>query len=200
VDFSDVHVARLRRTSLPSWMQPLVQTGSGDAMIAAGEGPRGRMAVIPFDLQQSDWPLRISFPLVAQNLIHYLAPGLTLDSQAINAGSQVHLSPSPGSSAVLITRPDGSALTLRSPFPPYTPTQPGIYRVQEQAARPTSATFAVNFFPARPAPASGPAVQRLGVTGSGHAPTVPIFTDFAWVFWLLTMGLLTAEWWVAFRR
>jgi hypothetical protein len=201
VDFSDVHVARLRRTTLPGWMQPLVQTGDGETLVAAGEGPAGRLALIPFDLEQSDWPLRISFPLVMQNLVHYLVPGLSLDRQAINAGDQVHLSPSPGARTLQITRPDGTAVTLRPPFPPFADTaQPGIYQVRESWKRVSSTAFAVNFFPSRPAPASGPAVQRLGVTGGGSVQTVPIFTGFGWVFWLLTMGLLTTEWWVAFRR
>jgi hypothetical protein len=201
IDFSDVHVARLRRATLPGWMQPLVETGSGEALVAAGEGPAGRMALIPFDLQQSDWPLRISFPVVVQNLVHYLAPGLTLDSQAVNAGSQVHLFPSPGTSTVQVTQPDGSTVTLRPPFPPYADTaQPGIYRVRQVGSRAASAAFAVNFFPSRPAPAAGPAVQQLGVSGSGSSQTVPVFTGFGWVFWLLAMGLLTAEWWAVFRR
>jgi hypothetical protein len=201
VDFSDVHVARLRRVSLPGWMQPLVATGSGDPLIAAGEGPHGRVALIPFDLEQSDWPLRISFPVVLQNLVHYLAPGLTLDSRSINAGGLVHLNPSPGAQALEITRPDGTVVTLRPPFQPYADTaQPGVYRVRERGSRPASAAFAVNFFPSRPAPARGPAVRQLGAGGTRSSQTVPVFTDFGWVFWLLTMGLLTAEWWVAFRR
>jgi hypothetical protein len=159
------------------------------------------MAAISFDLQQSDWPLRISFPLVLGNLVHYLAPGLTLDTGSVGAGSAVRFSPSPGTRAVVITRPDGSAATVRSPFPPFTGTdQPGIYRVKEVGAREESAAFAVNFFPSRPAPAGGPRIQTLGHGSGGSSQSVPIYTGFGWVFWLLVMGLLTAEWWVAFRR
>jgi hypothetical protein len=102
---------------------------------------------------------------------------------------------------VQVTQPDGSTVTLRPPFPPYADTaQPGIYRVRQVGSRAASAAFAVNFFPSRPAPAAGPAVQQLGVSGSGSSQTVPVFTGFGWVFWLLAMGLLTAEWWAVFRR
>jgi hypothetical protein len=40
----------------------------------------------------------------------------------------------------------------------------------------------------------------LGTKALGNSHTESVFTSFAWIFWLLAMFVLTAEWWVAFRR
>jgi len=64
----------------------------------------------------------------------------------------------------------------------------------------SAASFSVNFFPARPAPATGPAVQQIGRRGPHSVRSVPILSNVDWVFWLLAMVILTGEWWFAFRR
>jgi hypothetical protein len=170
------------------------------------------MAVVTFSLQQSDWPLRISFPIVLQNLLHYLAPGLALGAANVTAGQHVTLFPAPGARAIQVVRPDGSTDLLRPPFAPFTDTsRPGLYTVREVGSGPSSGTaahggsnsaqasFAVNFFPARPAPAAGPAVLHLGHTQTGASRTTSVPVSVAWAFGLLALALLGVEWWAAFR-
>ncbi|MDQ2741465.1 MAG: VWA domain-containing protein, partial [Chloroflexota bacterium] len=203
-DLSDVHVAVARQVSLPGWVQPLVVSAgyphSGSLLLAAGNNGQTRVAIVPFQLQESDWPLRISFPVVMQNLVHYLAPGLTPGSASVVAGAPVALSAPPGAPALELTLPDGAHVTLRPPFPPFTDTsRPGVYTVREPGTNRT-AVFVVNFFPSRPAPAPPSAVAHLG-NGSSHlARRASAPESVAWLFGLVGLIVLSAEWWYAFRR
>jgi hypothetical protein len=204
VDLSDVHVAQARSVSLPGWLQPLAVSG-GHTILAAGERGNARLGLVSFDLQRSDWPLRISFPIMLQNLLHYLAPGLTLGATNVTTGQAVAFFPPPGTRELKVVRSDGVAHYLRTPFPPFTATsRPGLYTVQAVAAPGSAAggeaaSFAVNFFPARPAPASGPAILHLGHVQAGKTLTASVPVSVSWIFVLLALAILGAEWWIAFR-
>lgn len=208
VDLTDVHVARARVLSLPAWLQPLA-TSNGRTVLAAGEHGTARLAVIDFDLQHSDWPLRISFPIALHNLITYLAPGLTLGRSNITAGQPVTFFPPPNTGELRITRPDGTVAHLVSPFPPFTGTQQsGLYSVTAvkrstqrglNRAGNSSQSFAVNFFPARPAPAPGPATLHLGRVHVGQPLIASSPVSVIWPFEAAAAGILLLEWWIAFR-
>jgi Ca-activated chloride channel homolog len=206
VDLGDVHIARARHVQLPDWMQTLATSGQGAPLVAAGQDESRRLAMIAFNLQESDWPLRVSFPVVIQNLVQYLTPGLSLGISNLTVGQALKLAPPAGARDILVTLPDGSVDTVEAPFPPFAHTSlPGIYTVRERGHAGDSrygstASFSVNFFPSRPAPATGPAVQQIGRRGAQSLRAVPVLTDVDWVFWLLAMLILTGEWWFAFRR
>jgi hypothetical protein len=210
VDLGDVHVARARSVTLPGWMGPLA-VANGHTILAAGAGGVAgtrRIALVSFDLQHSDWPLRVSFPIMLQNLLHYLAPGLTLGQTTITTGQSVTFFPPPGTRFLKVARPDGTTDEIKPPFPPFTQTaQPGLYSVTAVEA-PTaghassaglSAAFAVNFFPARPAPAGGPPVLHTGHGQAGKTLTASIPIGILWIFELLALAILAGEWWIAFR-
>ena len=208
VDLSDVHVALARSVTLPPWLQPLASAG-GATVLAAGDNGTTRFGLVNFDLQHSDWPLRISFPIVLQNLLHYLTPGLTLGQTNVTTGQSVSFFPPPGTRLLEVTRPDGSIAQLKPPFPPFTDTsRPGLYTVQAvkatlkgqtAATGGLSASFAVNFFPARPAPAPGPVTIHVGHTQTGQTLTASVPVSVIWVFELLALLILATEWWIAFR-
>jgi Ca-activated chloride channel family protein len=202
VDLTDVHVAVARSVSLPGWLQPLASAG-GHTVLAAGQRNISRLAVVSFDLQRSDWPLRISFPIMVENLLHYLAPGLTLGQNDVTTGQSVTFFPPPGTRALKISRPGGGSDTLKPPFPPFTSTvRPGLYSVTAQTVRGNTAraAFAVNFFPSRPAPAAGPTTLHLGHAQQGNKTlTASVPVSVAALFAAVALGLLAVEWWIAFR-
>lgn len=208
VDLSDVHVSTLRSASLPPWMSTVATAGSHLALAAgtvpapANTGTLARLALIDFDLQHSDWPLRISFPIELHNLLQYLTPGLTIGESTVLTGASVHLAPPPGTRAVRVSGPNGLSVQLTPPFPPFTHTQhPGFYTVQALGGSGGhhQAVFAVNFFPSRPAPALGPAILHLGQAQPHRSlyTSAPVSVDRG--FMALALGLLTLEWWVALR-
>jgi Ca-activated chloride channel family protein len=201
VDLSDVHVAAARQATLPGWLQSMV-TAAGVPLLAAGDNGTRRLAVVTFNLQQSDWPLRISFPIAMQNLLRYLTPGVTLGAANLIAGQQVKLEPPAGSSEIQVRQPDGAVTVLHPPFPPYAATElPGLYRVRVIGRQHVSdVPFAVNFFPTRAAAASGPKVLHYGQASGGTTRVVGVPVSIAWAFGLAALAVLGAEWWFALRR
>jgi hypothetical protein len=201
VDLGDVHIARARKSTLPDWMQPLV-TSAGTTLVAVGDNGRERLAVMPFNLQESDWPLRISFPIMLHNLLGYLTPSLALGADNLIVGKPVKLSPPAGTREIRITRPDGGMDTQRPPFAPYTGTdRSGIYTARTFGGTThASAAFAVNFFPARAAAATGAQEIRFGARSQGSTRVVSVPVSVAWAFGLLALAILSLEWWYAFRR
>ena len=213
VSLSDVHVARLRESGLPSWITPIATAAGGRSLLAAGENNGVRVAVAAFNLRESDWPLQIGFPILIKNLLHYLAPTFGPESTTIAAGDTVRLHLPEGTSEIRVTRPDGGVDTLRPPpgagglgFVPFADTSlAGVYTAAVTGGSGSrTATFAVNFFPVRPAPASGSRVLHLGAAGSkstgGSAALGGIPVGVGWAFALGGLILLSAEWWFAFRR
>ncbi|EFO80166.1 hypothetical protein OSCT_1968 [Oscillochloris trichoides DG-6] len=105
ISLSEVSVLKAARIVPGSWARVLV-TSDGAPMLMVGERDGRRIAVLAFDLHNSDLPLQIAFPLLLSNLIEYLAPG----------GSGAQLSPSqtlalpldPSITEVRISRPDRS--------------------------------------------------------------------------------------------
>lgn len=196
LDLSDVHVAAAATLHGPPWLQPLAVTVTGAPLLAAGDSGTRRLAVTPFSLERSDWPLRVSFPLVVQNVVRYLAPDLVA-SATVMAGRPLRFHPAPGVTHLAVTLPNGRAEIVPAPVPFTRTEQPGLYRVRAPGRAPLP--IAVDFFPARPAPVAGPAVQRWGRPASRTTRTVPLLAGISWVFWLLAMTLLSAEWYFAFR-
>jgi hypothetical protein len=189
-------------------MQPLASAG-GNTVLAAGERGSVRYALVAFNLQRSDWPLRISFPVVLQNLLPYLSPGITLGQNDLTTGGTVTFFPPPGTREIDVTRPGGAVARIGPPFLPFTDTaRTGLYAVRAiktaLKGRPAATgglttAFAVNFFPTRPAPAAGPATLSLGHSRSGTTLTASLPVSVVWLFELLALGILAAEWWMAFR-
>jgi hypothetical protein len=134
------------------------------------------------------------------NLLSFLTPGLALGAESLTVGTQVQLSPAPGTREVRITRPDGGIDRVSAPFPPFTDTsRAGIYTARAVGSS-RSASFAVNFFPSRAAATSGPAELRFGARSAGETHVVSVPVSVAWAFGLLALALLSLEWWYAFRR
>lgn len=201
VDLGDVHVARVRSLSTPAWVQPVV-TASGMPLLAAGDDGSRRLAAVPFDLQESDWPLRVSFPVALSNLIQFLTPGLSLGARDVAAGQPLALYPGPGVSEIRISRPDGRIDRLRAPFAPFADTtEPGFYTARARGG-PGGApvAFAVNVPLARPAAPGTPPVQRLGPNQAKTTQEVTTHTSVAWALAVLALLLLSIESWYLFRR
>ncbi|MGI8828087.1 MAG: vWA domain-containing protein [Chloroflexota bacterium] len=200
VDLSDVHVANVRRTRLPHWLLPLA-LARDQTVLAVGEHDGSRLAVMPFNLQRSDWPLRISFPIVIHNLVEYLAPALRLSTVNVTAGEAVGLTVGGGVREIDVSRPDGGIDRLHPPFGTFVDTAaPGVYTVREVGAETRSATFASNLSAVRGAPAPGPETIQLGALGSHGGPGRRVPADVAWLAALAALGLLSLEWWYAWRR
>lgn len=112
VDLSRLHIAEAQRMELPDWARPVLPGSGGDPLIYSGLRDGAPTAVIAFDLRQSDLPLQVAWPILATNLsgeLLGLAPG---GVEPVAPGSPVELSIPPSTTALRVTRPDGSVEEL----------------------------------------------------------------------------------------
>jgi len=121
VNLSEVSVLEAVRISLPVWARPVI---AGDVASDGGTEPvpllfagrpeeNRRVAVLTFDLRNSDLPLQVAFPLLLANLTGWLAPEGSggLPSEAV-PNTLLSWAVPPGVEVLQVTRPDGSTMRL----------------------------------------------------------------------------------------
>lgn len=195
----DVQIAQVRALHHAPGLAPVLRIGSTPVMVA-GQSGSFREAVLGFSLADTDWPLRVSFPLFIHDVVNYLAPGVSAGAVSVQPGDAVPLSASGGARGLKVTRPDGVQDSLAPPFPPFTDTSlPGIYTVTTRSAGGAPVQFAVNSFPPMRSDSPAPSSSRSGGTGGAAVNRVEVPVDMSWVAGLLVLVLLGAEWWIGMR-
>ena len=86
-------------------------------LIAVGEHGGLRVVSVAFDLADSNWPLRISFPIFLTNSVRWLtaAGGLGAGQIETPTGGVATLTVPAGPTSLTVTRPDGSATAVPAP-------------------------------------------------------------------------------------
>ena len=74
VDLGSVHIGRARGIEPAADLRTVVATPAGSPLIGVGQDGGRRLALIGFDLGESDLPLQVAFPLLMSNLVDYLLP------------------------------------------------------------------------------------------------------------------------------
>ena len=78
-------------------------------LILAGELGRQRIIWIGFDVLESNWPLRVSFPIFIANAVEWLNPANARSGQLlVKAGDPFRLALSEPASSAQVTLPGGS--------------------------------------------------------------------------------------------
>lgn len=106
VSLSDVSVLKAMRLSPGTWAHTVIDS-DGTPLLVVGERQGRRIAVLAFDLHQSDLPLHVAFPLLLSNLVGYLAPGSGAEASQLTPGQPLALQIDPSVTEVRLTRPDG---------------------------------------------------------------------------------------------
>ncbi|HKP51753.1 MAG TPA: VWA domain-containing protein [Chloroflexia bacterium] len=204
VDLSGTHIAAAQRIVTPPWARVLVRATTGEPLILAGETGGRRVAVMAFDLHQSDLPLQVAFPILTANLVEWLRPSVSVGAQqSLGAGDPVSISPLPEAQEIIVTAPGGKATVLRpsgSDSMSFAGTDElGVYTVQQRAdgkALGEAERFAVNLF-SRDESDIAPRPD-LAFAGTEAAPAQSEATRpleiWPWVL-LASLGLLSVEWW-----
>ncbi|MBS1251215.1 MAG: hypothetical protein MAG451_00246 [Anaerolineales bacterium] len=116
VDLSSLQILEASAIPLPDWARPLATLTDSEnrswPLLFTGEVDGRRVAVLAFDLRDSDLVLRPAFPLLLSNLMGFLAPGVRgLAPAQIQAGETVALATPPEVDQVTLTYPDGRTVT-----------------------------------------------------------------------------------------
>lgn len=203
-----VYIGEAMKLQVPPEAEVLVDGTKGPLVVLFREGRRTHL-VVAFDLLQSTWPMRVSFPLFMSNAMQYLAIGSDMDvRQSHPPGStpqipridlqkvdpdlkQLRLDGPMGQLAVPIP-PDGDfALPALDRVGVYT-TQPPIPHFEHLAVNLLDANESNLISLDHPPGDIGAAVARD--TGKSR---------LEWWWWIVAaavLPLLMIEWWVYTRR
>lgn len=210
VVLKDVNISRGTSLVLEPSDQALVRSLGAPIMVLRERGEHGLVA-IGFDPRQSDLPLRVAFPLLVDNLLHYFEqrePGFVA-SFGVGTGrelalGELGLAVADGERVVVVS-PGGSERTqpvdegrirLRA-------LEPGIYTVRAQGDDgPISAELAVNqgsIVASDLQPRIDDVVARAS---AGDPPTpAPVAQGPLWTaILLLVAGIVVVEWATYHRR
>ncbi len=203
--FSDVNIRQFKRITDTPWADALV-TAAGGPLVLAGQVNDHRVAVISFDLHDSDLPLKIAWPILLSDLTEwYKAPRAIQVNGSLQPGQTLTIQPGADADTVRVQRPDGATTTLRvdQPLLIYADTPlPGIYKVDlyRGSDQLREELFAVNLFDPNESriavrtPTFGPAN-----TGVARKDEVGQREFWPWVA-LLALLILIVEWYVHHQR
>lgn len=205
LDWENVHIASASQVQLPAWGETLVQ-GPAGPLVFVGETASRRVAVLTFDLHNSDLPLQIDFPILFASLIDYLLPAQSFDApNGLQPGESLTILPGAEVSQVVIASPSGQTYAL----PPdesgvlfSTTDELGVYAVNYLGAEPAYAEFfAVNLFNAQESN-----IQPVGRIQIGQASIAPAVEErlslrdlWPWMAGA-ALAILMLEWWVYHRQ
>ncbi len=113
VSLSEVSVLRATRVVPGPWARIAVDS-EGGPLLLAGEQDGRRIVVLAFDLNLSDLPLQVAWPLLLSNIMNYLAPDTGAEAAQLAPGEPLALRVDPSITDVRLTLPDGTRLSTES--------------------------------------------------------------------------------------
>jgi hypothetical protein len=203
VGFDNVRVVESLTARTPTWAVSLVESPQAP-LILAGELGRQRIIWIGFDILDSEWPWRVSFPIFIANAVEWLDPASARNGQLlVKAGDPFRLALLEPASSAQVTLPDGSTKLLK-----LDPTanelvfgetsRQGVYRVRLGT---NETVFCVNLLDAAESNIKPRDELQLGKYTKVSATTRQRANMELWRT-IAALGLLVllAEWWYYHRR
>ncbi|MCU0497031.1 MAG: VWA domain-containing protein [Anaerolineae bacterium] len=206
VDFTNVNILKFRPIeAIGAWGTPLI-TAQGGTLLLAGETAGKQIAVLPFNLRDSDLPLQITYPILMTNLLNWFTPSEVLVSDGtLNIGDEVVIRPPLEANIMRITMPSGVVqdYTIERNTLIFSETDaPGIYTLEvfNNSELLQAETFAVNLF----SPSESNIAPRT-VTIGGTVISAEIEEELGQrEFWnwiaLAALLMLLIEWYVYHRQ
>lgn len=206
VKLNNLHVAQAQAVNPPVWAQTLVDSKGGPLLLAGQTGSR-RVAILTFDLHQSDLPLQIDFPILVVNLARWLLPGAEAglaQAQTLPADQPFELPAAPSAGQLTVQTPSGKQVAVPPEADRFSQTfDLGLYRVLAQEPdqpQPALLTqFAVNLLSEAETDIQP---RQPELTGAAPASTQKDLTgrrEWWPLLALAGLGVLLLEWWVYWR-
>jgi hypothetical protein len=203
-----LYAGTMLKLDLPSEAKTLIDGLKGPMVVLDREG-RSTNLVVAFDLLQSNWPLKLSFPIFVHNALQYLALGSEMNVRPSYAPGSTPRVPrtevdklGPDVKSIRVEGPSGSRevpIPASGDFVLPAMNQVGVYKTIPPL--PEFEQMAVNLLDENESnllPADAPP-GNLGVAVAGTAGKSRL--ELWW--WLVACGalpLLMIEWWVYTRR
>ncbi|MCX8108273.1 MAG: BatA and WFA domain-containing protein [Verrucomicrobiae bacterium] len=203
VTFDEVQIGEALTIRTPAWGVPLVEA-SDTPLILAGELGRQRIVWIGFDLMQSTWPLRVSFPIFVANTIEWLNPASTKAAQSmVRPGDPIRMPLPKSVTNAVIRLPNGTAKEIAldpgaSELVFAGTERQGVYRVETGEGE---SVFCVNLLHAGETDTTPKTELRFGrYARAGAATFKPADLELWRRFVAVAFFVLMFEWWFYHRR
>jgi Ca-activated chloride channel family protein len=206
VDFASVNLLAYRQVTHTGWADELISAPDGPLLLV-GEIDGRQVAVLTFDVHNSDLPLQITWPILMANLMEWFAPqGVLTTTSSLSVGDSLVIRPPLSAETLRIEQPDGTrreiAIDRQSII--YADTgQVGVYRldVLEGESVQQSQFFTVNLFdPTESRIMPQPSI-RLGQATISPAVSEDVGQMELWpLVALLGLLILLIEWYVYHQR
>jgi Ca-activated chloride channel family protein len=201
VSLQDVHVARSQDLTATTFGRPLI-TSIQTPLVLVRDEPF-RQVLVGFDIHESDFPLRIGFPILVQNLSEWMLPS-SVPSSSFHPDEQVTIVPESGATALSVVRPDGTRRSLATgSIATFDDTDlMGVYTVEQIVSDKVDRSwFAVNLF--SDSTSQVKPVDRLTLPPTRNVAGIPSAHPGQIVIWpwiaLVALAIVVAEW-LAFHR
>jgi hypothetical protein len=201
VSLQDVHIARSQVLTSTTFGRALI-TSVQTPLVLVREQPF-RQALFGFDVHDSDFPLRIGFPILIQNLSEWMLPP-SVPSRSFHPDEVVTIVPAAGATSVAVVRPDGSRRAFATGLiATFAETDLiGVYTVEQVVAGKVDRSwFAVNLFSDSTSQLKPvdrltlPPSRNTGAVRGAHRGLTEIWP---WIV-LAALGIVVLEW-LAFHR
>ncbi|HOC55628.1 MAG TPA: VWA domain-containing protein [Verrucomicrobiota bacterium] len=201
--FDNVQIVQSLTAQTPTWAVALVEAPQAP-LILAGELGRQRIIWIGFDVLESNWPLRVSFPIFIANAVEWLNPAAARSGQLlVKAGDPLRLALAETATEAQITLPGGSVQSLplgasASELVFGDTRKQGVYRLRLGT---NETAFCVNLLDAAESNIKPRDELQLGKHTRVSATTVKRANMELWRS-IAALGLLVllVEWWYYHRR
>jgi hypothetical protein len=197
VDLAEVHIREAVPLQPPPEAQVLLESGQG-CMVAVWDEPHRRIAAFAFDLHDSDLPLQPTFPILVQNLVGWLFPGLG-SGLDVHPGEVVDVPLSPEAGEAWLETPGGLRAQVAPPFPPkpLLIDEVGVYRVvQKIGDRELVNHFVVNLFQPDESDLSPSELPSVATESVENRDSRKVPWELTPWLALVALGVLILEWWV----
>jgi hypothetical protein len=201
VSLQDVHIARSQDLTASTFGRALI-TSVQTPLVLVREEPF-RQVLVGFDIHDSDFPLRIGFPVLMQNLSEWMLPP-SVPSRSFHPDEPVTIVPESGATSVAVVRPDGSRRSLATgSIATFGDTDLlGVYTVEQTVSGKVDRSwFAVNLFSdatSQLAPIDRLTLPAAHVPAAAQSAHRGFLQIWPWIA-LLGLGIVVAEW-LAFHR
>ena len=201
VDFSNVRIAEGRYLEPKMWATTIIE-GDGGALGAAGSKDGRNFVQLSFSLLESDFPLRVGFPIFVANCLDYLVPAKgAAAGESIRTGRPMHIDVPPDVAEVTVTSPDNHRQTLKVAQSPVIYDGTDRVGVYTASGKNFKKEFACNLSSVRESSLSPRDVLTVGkkkFASTGKS----VRTNKEYYIWLLlaVLGVLTFEWYAYHRR
>jgi hypothetical protein len=197
----NIGISKALKLALPDGSRTLISTRGGPLMADISRGGQ-QILVIAFDIGESNWPLRLSFPLFVQNLLAWVPRAAMAQETSVPAGRPLTIMPTPDREYATVTLPDGSTERVQ-----LDPLRPVFFGATEAAGSyvvgygDISEQYAVNLIDKQESaitPAGALTIGRAKI--EAERGRIKQTRELWRWFVIVAIVVLAVEWWIYSRR